>query len=67
MSSSSSSGSSSGGAGVLGVLGIIFVTAKLVGYIDWSWWLVLLPIYGGFILMLVFLMIFFLIAAPASR
>jgi len=24
-------------------LTLIFVTAKLLGYVDWSWWLVLLP------------------------
>lgn len=25
------------------VLTLIFITLKLTGYIDWSWWLVLLP------------------------
>lgn len=25
------------------ILTIIFVIAKIVGYINWSWWLVLLP------------------------
>lgn len=29
--------------GILEVLTIIFVVCKLVGVIDWSWWLVLLP------------------------
>lgn len=29
--------------GFLEVLTIIFVVMKLVGLIDWSWWLVLLP------------------------
>lgn len=24
-------------------LTLLFVAAKLLGYIDWSWWLVLLP------------------------
>jgi hypothetical protein len=24
-------------------LTLIFVMAKLLGYVDWSWWLVLLP------------------------
>lgn len=27
-----------------GALQIIFITLKLMGYIDWSWFLVLLPI-----------------------
>jgi hypothetical protein len=28
----------------LAMLGLIFITLKLMGYISWSWWLVLLPI-----------------------
>lgn len=30
----------------LTILGFIFVIARILGLIDWSWWLVLLPIYG---------------------
>lgn len=40
---------SSGGIGCLTVLGLIFIVLKLVGTIDWSWWLVLLPFYGQLI------------------
>lgn len=29
-----------------GVLGLIFIVLKLCGVIMWSWWLVLLPLYG---------------------
>ena len=32
--------------GIFGILGIVFVVLKLVDVIAWSWWLVLLPIYG---------------------
>jgi hypothetical protein len=46
----SKSSSSGGGIGVLGLLGVVFVTLKLIGIIDWSWWLVLLPFYGGIVL-----------------
>ena len=38
---------SNGGVGVLGVLGVVFVTLKLVGVIDWSWWWVTVPFWGG--------------------
>lgn len=38
--------------GLLSVLGTIFVTLKLIGTITWSWWWVLLPFYGPFILVL---------------
>lgn len=36
-----------GGIGVLGLLGVVFITLKLLGVIDWSWWLVTLPFWGG--------------------
>lgn len=41
--SSSSSSSSSGGIGFFGLLTIVFITLKLTGYINWSWWWVLSP------------------------
>lgn len=46
--STQSSSSSSGGISVVGLLGIVFVTLKLLGYIDWLWWWVTLPFWGGF-------------------
>lgn len=55
--SDNSSSSSSGGIGVLGLLGVVFVTLKLTGYIDWSWWYVTLPFWGGFALMLAILIL----------
>ena len=33
----------SGSLGVCSILGIIFVTLKLCGVINWSWWAVLSP------------------------
>ena len=29
--------------GILEILTIVFIVLKLMGTIDWSWWLVLLP------------------------
>ena len=46
---------SNGGVGVFGLLGVVFVTLKLLGYINWSWWWVTLPFWGGFALALVVL------------
>lgn len=37
--------SSSGGIGFAGLLTIVFITLKLCGKIDWSWWWVLSPIW----------------------
>lgn len=44
---SDDSKSSGGGIGVLGLLGVVFVTLKLLGIIDWSWWWVTAPFWGG--------------------
>lgn len=38
------------GLNVIGLLGVLFVGLKLTGYIDWSWWWVTLPFWGGFVL-----------------
>jgi hypothetical protein len=51
MSNSSSGGSS--GIGFFGALGIMFIGLKLAGFIDWPWWLVLSPLWGGVALWLV--------------
>lgn len=41
--------------GFFGLLGLLFIGLKLGGVIDWSWWLVTMPLYGGaaFLLLLV--------------
>lgn len=53
--SKSSSGSSSGGVGFVGLLTIVFITLKLTGHIDWSWWWVLSPIWIVALVVLVIL------------
>lgn len=35
----------SGGIGFVGLLTILFIGLKLTGYIAWSWWWVLSPIW----------------------
>ena len=45
MRKDNSSSSSSGGIGFVGLLTILFIALKLTGYIDWSWWWVLSPIW----------------------
>jgi hypothetical protein len=47
----------SNGIGFMGALTLLFVALKLLGYINWSWWLVLLPVYGPLILALILLAI----------
>ena len=43
---SASTKNQSGGIGFFGLLTILFIGLKLVSVISWSWWLVLLPLYG---------------------
>lgn len=52
--------SNSGGIGLLGLLGIVFVVLKLTGTIDWSWWWVTAPFWGGLALTLFILVIGFI-------
>jgi hypothetical protein len=48
-----STGGGSGGIGFVGLLTIVFITLKLTGYIDWSWWWVLSPLWiSGLLLVL---------------
>lgn len=44
---SDKSNASSGGIGLVGMLGILFVGLKLGNVIDWSWWWVTAPFWGG--------------------
>ena len=51
----------SSGIGVFGLLGVAFVVLKLTNYIDWSWWYVTLPFWGGIVLGIFILIITFLV------
>lgn len=50
-----------GGVSTLGVVQIVFIILKLVGVIEWSWWLVLIPLWimigFGFLALIVGLLI----------
>ena len=45
MNDKSSSSASSGGIGFTGLLTVLFIGLKLTGYITWSWWWVLSPLW----------------------
>lgn len=53
----------SGGIGFCGMLAILFVGLKLTGYINWSWWLVLLPLYWWIPILLLILFIMLIVGA----
>ena len=48
-------GTSSGGITFLSLLTLLFIGLKLAKIITWSWWIVLLPLYGGVILFITLL------------
>jgi len=48
---------SSSGIGFTGMLTILFIGLKLTGYINWSWWLVLFPLWIGLALVIGILLI----------
>ena len=54
--------SSSSGISFMGMLTILFIGLKLTNYVDWSWWWVLSPIWGGFLLVaLIGLLVVFIV------
>ena len=55
---SNESNSSSGGIGFVGLLQLAFIVLKLTGYIEWSWLWVLAPTWIGFVLWVLFVVVF---------
>lgn len=47
----------SSGIGIFGILGIVFIILKLINVITWSWWWVLLPIYGPIVLLTIIIIL----------
>lgn len=56
-----------GGIGFFGVLGIAFICLKLAHVINWSWWLITLPLWGGMALFVVLAAIVVAVALASSR
>ena len=56
------SSSNNGGIGFAGPLTVLFVGLKLTGYIAWSWWWVLSPLWIGVALVLTILAVIFALA-----
>jgi hypothetical protein len=63
---SDKSSSSSSGIGFAGLLTILFIGLKLTGYIDWSWWWVLSPIWISILLFVFVLLVILVIAVIAA-
>lgn len=57
----------SGGLGLSGILTIIFVIFKLLGKITWSWWWVLSPLWIGWSLAILLVIVLEVIKAIVDR
>jgi hypothetical protein len=55
------------GIGFFGLLTILFVALKLTNFIDWSWWLVLGPLYIPILIVLLFVAIIAIIETYTNR
>ena len=57
-----SANTNTGGIGFFGLLTIVFIALKLTGYIAWSWWWVLSPIWIPVVIGLTIAVLAFLMA-----
>lgn len=53
--------------GFFDLLALLFIALKLVGVICWSWWWVLLPVWGPFVLAIVAVCVFLVWYAISDR
>lgn len=67
MANNTNSSSSSAGISFFGLLTIVFITLKLTGYIAWSWWWVLSPIWISWLVVLLFIVIYVSVAIAKSK
>lgn len=51
--SDNNNGSQSGGVSFLGLLAILFIGLKLTGFIAWSWWWVLSPLFVPILVLII--------------
>ena len=54
------------GTSIVGLIGVAFIVLKLCHVINWSWWLVTIPLWGGLALVVAILIIV-VIAAVCSK
>ena len=57
----------SSGIGFWGLLQIVFIVLKILGIINWSWWLVLIPVWISVLLFLIVFIIMFIASGLLER
>lgn len=55
-------GTSSGGINFGGLLALLFITLKLTGHINWSWFWVLSPFWIGFVVFILVILSYIIIS-----
>lgn len=65
--SNSNSSSSSSGIGFFGLLGVVFIVLKLTHVINWSWWWVTLPLWGGVAIIVLILLIALIVTWNSNK
>jgi len=58
---------SSSSIGFTSLLTLLFIALKLTGYIQWSWWWVLSPIWISFSLIILIVIILLVISAVVNK
>lgn len=64
-SNNNRSSATGGGLSILGVVEIVFIILKLLGIINWSWWIVLIPLWidlGITLLVILFIIVAIIMA-----
>lgn len=64
-SNNNRSSAAGGGLSILGVVEIVFIILKLLGIINWSWWIVLIPLWidlGITLLVILFIIVAIIMA-----
>ena len=51
-----------GGLNILGVVEIVFIILKLLGIINWSWWIVLIPLWIDLGITLLIILVIIIVA-----
>ena len=59
--------SGTGGVGFCGLLFLVFLVLKLTHVIDWSWWWITAPLWGGLALFILIIIIVFIVFAIKDR
>lgn len=55
------------GVGFMGLLTIVFITLKLIGIINWSWWWVLSPIFLLMLIIIAFISLIIILEVTNGR